>query len=75
MAKKVKVDVVLKEKVSAAIAELFAAQGVEVVDGAAELGMTAGTLVLRMDEMDVQVKLITPSAKNTEKRYVAKEVE
>lgn len=75
MAKKVKVDVVLKEKVSAAIAELFADQGVEVIDGATELGMTAGTLVLRMAEMDVQVKLITPNAKNADKRYVAKEVE
>lgn len=74
MAKKIKTEVVLKEKVSAAITELFATQGVEVIDAATELGMTAGTVVLRFNEMDVQVKLITPAAKNGT-RYVAKEVE
>lgn len=65
MAKKVvkKVDVkkVAKSEVSAKVREIFEGQGIEVLDGV-EYGMTQGTIILRMEKTDIQVKLITPKA-------------
>lgn len=53
-----------KIQIREAIEELFLPQdGVEVIDGASMFGMTAETLVIRLANTDVQVKLITPAAK------------
>ena len=65
MAKKVvkKVDVkkVTKLEVSEIIREMFTEKGIEVGTGA-DYGMTEGTLILKLEKCDVQVKLITPKA-------------
>ncbi len=59
--KKVDVKKVAKLGVSNQIAELFRSLGMVVNDGL-DYGFTEGTLVLRTDKCDVQVKLITPKA-------------
>lgn len=64
MAKKIKkVDnkKVAKLQASAQIRELFEGLGFGVGVGL-DYGFTEGTLVLKMDKCDVQVKLITPKA-------------
>ena len=65
MAKKIikKVDIkkVSKMEVSEIIRALFQDRGLEVGTGS-DYGMTEGTLVIKMDKCDVQVKLITPKA-------------
>ena len=64
MAVKVKVvdpKVTRKAEVSAIAREAFESRGIEVLDGT-EYGFTAGTLVLRFPEFDVQLKPITPKA-------------
>lgn len=65
MAKKIikKVDVkkVSKLEVSKQVRELFEGLGIEVGEGS-EFGFTEGTLVLKMDKCDIQVKLIAPKA-------------
>ena len=63
MAKKVvkKIDVkkVSKLEVSGIVKTLFEERGIEVLNGQ-DFGMTEGTLILRMEKTDIQVKLITP---------------
>lgn len=54
---------VAKNSVMESIREHYESQGFEVLNGS-EFGFTSSTLVLRLDECDVQVKLVTPSAKN-----------
>jgi len=64
LAVKVKVvdpKVTRKAEVSAIVREAFESRGIEVLDGA-DFGFTAGTLVLRFPEFDVQLKPITPKA-------------
>lgn len=65
MAKKIikKVDVkkVSKIEVSAQIKELFEGLGFEISLGE-DFGFTSGTLVLKSENCDVQIKLITPKA-------------
>jgi hypothetical protein len=51
--KKVDVKKATKGVVSAKIAEVFKAQGIEVSDGQ-EYGFTEGTLVLHMEKCDVR---------------------
>ncbi len=59
--KKVDMKKVAKLAVSEQVRALFASQGIVVEDGL-DFGFTEGTLVLRTDKCDVQVKLITPKA-------------
>lgn len=59
--KKVDVKKVTKMSVSAQITEFFTGLGVEILDGK-DFGFTEGTLVLRGEKCDVQIKLITPKA-------------
>lgn len=59
--KKVDVKKVSKIEVSAQIKEMFEGLGIVVGNGQ-DFGFTEGTLVLKMDKCDVQVKLITPKA-------------
>ena len=65
MAKKIvkKVDVkkVSKLEVSAKVKELFEGLGIEVGEGS-EFGFTEGTLVLKLEKCDIQVKLIAPKS-------------
>lgn len=65
MAKKVvkKVDVkkVAKTEVNSQIMEMLLGLGIESFDGV-DFGMTAGTIIARMEKCDVQIKLITPKA-------------
>lgn len=59
--KKVDVKKVAKLEVSTGVKALFEGQGIEVLDGVL-YGMTEGTLILRTEKTDVQVKFITPKA-------------
>lgn len=59
--KKVDVKKVTKLEVSNQVATLFEEMGITVGNGQ-DYGFTEGTLVLRMEKCDVQVKLITPKA-------------
>ena len=65
MAKKIikKVDCkkVAKIEVNTQIKELFEGLGLEVFDGV-EYGFTSGTLVLKSEKCDIQIKLIAPKA-------------
>jgi predicted RND superfamily exporter protein len=68
--KKVDPKAVAKEKVMEVISKALAEAGYEVLSGA-DFGMTAGTVVVRDKEFDVQVKPIVP--KTGVSRYVAGE--
>lgn len=59
--KKVDVKKVAKMEVSAKIKEFFEGLDMVALDGK-DFGFTEGTLVLKMDKCDVQIKLITPKA-------------
>ena len=59
--KKVDIKKVTKLSVSEQIAQMFLGLGV-VVGTSEEYGFSEGTLVLKMDKCDVQIKLITPKA-------------
>lgn len=59
--KKVDVKKVAKLDLSKKLAEFLTAQGLEVLDGA-DFGFTEGTIVVRGEVCDVQIKLITPKA-------------
>ena len=59
--KKVDVKKVTKMGVSTQIAEMFGKLGVT-VGLADDYGFTEGTLVLKMEKCDVQVKIITPKS-------------
>ena len=65
MAKKIvkKIDVkkVAKLEVSEIVREMFEEKGIVVLNGQ-DFGMTEGTLILRMEKTDIQVKLITPKS-------------
>lgn len=69
MAKTKKVDVKREAKLKASklIMELLQSQGMEVLEGT-DFGFTEGSLLLRGAVCDIQIKLITPSAK-TGNRY------
>ena len=65
MAKKVKkVDVkkVAKDKVMGVVFAALVAQGFEVMSGEDKFGFTGGTIVVRTETCDVQIKPITPKA-------------
>ena len=59
--KKVDVKKVTKMAVSEQIKEMFAGLGIE-VGTHDEYGFTEGTLVVKMEKCDVQIKLIAPKA-------------
>lgn len=67
MAKKIDVKKVEKMNMHKLLMEFFAQQGIE-ADTWETYGMTEGTIVAHMTNCDVQIKLITPSAK-TGARY------
>lgn len=60
--KKVDVKKEAKLELSALFAEFLASKGIEVDPNHEDYGFTAGTLVVRMEKTDVQVKLVTPKA-------------
>ena len=60
--KKVDVKKEAKLELSALFAEFLATKGIEVDTNHEDYGFTAGTLVVRMEKTDVQVKLVTPKA-------------
>jgi hypothetical protein len=68
--KKVDAKAVAKSAVMAVVVEALKTAGFEVLDGA-DFGMTAGTVVVRDAEFDVQIKPIVP--KTGVSRYVAGE--
>lgn len=59
--KKVDAKKVSKMEVNTFIKELFEGLGIEIENGQ-DYGMTEGTLVVKMEKCDVQIKLITPKA-------------
>lgn len=59
--KKVDVKKVAKLDLSKKLVEFLTEQGLEVLDGA-DFGFTEGTVVVRGEVCDIQVKLITPKA-------------
>ena len=59
--KKVNPKDIAKEKVMATIRESLEQVGIEYEDGT-EYGMTKGTIVVHVDDYDVQIKPITPKA-------------
>ena len=59
--KKVDIKKATKLSVSKQIADLFTSLGI-FVGTSEQYGFTEGTLVLKMDKCDVQIKLITPKA-------------
>lgn len=59
--KKVNPKDLAKEKVMAIIKESLDQVGIEYEDGV-EYGMTKGTIVVHVDDYDVQIKPITPKA-------------
>lgn len=67
MAKKIDVKKVEKMNMHKLLMEFFKQQGIE-ADAWELYGMTEGTIVAHMPNCDVQIKLITPSAK-TGNRY------
>ena len=60
--KKVDVKKVAKQELSNLIKEFLMEKGIEVSSNAEDYGFTQGTLVVHMENTDVQVKLITPKA-------------
>ena len=73
--KKVDVKKEAKLELSAMFAEFLRGQGVEVDENHEEYGFTAGTLVVKMEKTDVQVKLVTPKAGLERYRIVEEEEE
>ena len=61
-AKKVDVKKAAKTELSAMFAEFLAEKGIECNTNSENFGFTSGTLVVKMPNTDVQVKLITPKA-------------
>jgi hypothetical protein len=59
--KKVDTKKVTKAEVSKQIRDFYESLGVEVENGV-DYGFTDGTLVLKLDKCDLQVKLITPKS-------------
>ena len=59
--KKVNPKDLAKEKVMAIIRESLEQVGIEYEDGT-EYGMTKGTIIVHVDDYDVQIKPITPKA-------------
>lgn len=57
--KKVDPKAVAKKSVMAIVTEALVANGMQVADGS-EFGMTAGTVIVRLEQFDVQIKPITP---------------
>lgn len=57
--KKVDPKAVAKKSVMAIITEALTANGMTVIDGS-DYGMTAGTVIIRLEQFDVQIKPITP---------------
>ena len=62
--------VTAKAQISAVLREALEARQIEVLDGT-EYGMTAGTIIARLPEFDIQVKPIAPKAGVT--RYLPQE--
>ena len=60
--KKVDVKRAAKQELSNLIKEFLIEKGIEVSDNAEDFAFTQGTLVVHMENTDVQVKLITPKA-------------
>jgi hypothetical protein len=60
--KKVDVKKLAKQELSNLIKEFLMEKGIEVSSNAEDFGFTQGTLVVHMENTDVQVKLITPKA-------------
>lgn len=53
-----------KKHVNEMIAELLESNGIEILDGRDDgYGMTEYTIIARLEESDVQIKLITPALK------------
>ena len=73
--KKVDVKKEAKLELSALFAEFLEAKGIEVDANYEDYVFTAGTLVVRMEKTDVQVKLITPKAGLDRYTVVEEEVE
>ena len=61
-AKKVDVKKAAKAELSALFADFLREKGYEVNENYADFAFTAGTLVVGMENTDIQVKLITPKA-------------
>ena len=59
--KKVDPKAVAKSTVMSTVADALRGAGLEVLDGA-QFGMTAGTIVVRTPDTDIQIKPITPKA-------------
>ena len=60
--KKVDVKKLAKQELSDLFKEFLLEKGFEVSSNAEDFGFTQGTLVVHMENTDVQVKLITPKA-------------
>ena len=72
--KKVDVKKVSKMQVSKELMEYFVGKGAKIDDGK-KFGFTEGTLVLHMDNTDIQIKLITPKAGVTHYEELVEEEE
>lgn len=72
-AKKIDPKKVAKIETMETITELFEGQGITVLNGV-DYGFTDTTMIIRLEGVDVQVKLVTPSAK-TGDRYQLKNEE
>ena len=73
--KKVDVKKEAKLELSAMFAEFLRGQGIEVDTNYEEYGFTAGTLVVKMEKTDVQVKLVAPKAGLDRYKIIEDEVE
>ena len=73
--KKVDVKKETKLELSALFAEFLESKGIEVDTNHEDYGFTAGTLVVKMEKTDVQVKLVTPKAGLDRYAVVEDEVE
>jgi hypothetical protein len=60
--KKVDVKKLAKQELSDLFKEFLMEKGIEVSSNAEDYGFTQGTLIVHMENTDVQVKLITPKA-------------
>ena len=60
--KKVDVKKLAKQELSDLIKEFLMEKGIKVSSNAEDFGFTQGTLIVHMENTDVQVKLITPKA-------------
>lgn len=76
MAKVKKIDIKKEAKLKTLkqIQALFESQGITVLGHENFSGMTDTTMVVQLEDVDVQVKLITPSNK-VGTRYIVEEVE